>query len=122
MPKYRITNTGGIGGQVWSDIIKHACIERQTGTMTGKPNERRTTKGHMEAHVHIEIPLEDIDDERVKEWVLESLSNYYKGQIPLVVCFERLPDDSPLDVPDLGSADRFVDVPGLDAPDLPVNL
>ena len=106
MPKFEIRNTSHIGGEQFKKILEQAVLPRQTvGATIGKTKERTTRKGFLESRARIEI-LNDIDEERFTEWLVESLHLYYRRPVGLVLHIKQIDNDEELDVPELEDSEE----------------
>ena len=107
MPKFEIRNTSHIGGVQLKKILEQAVLPRQTvGASIGEPGERTTRKGFLESRARIEV-LNDVDEERFAEWLVESLHLYYRGPVGLVLHIKQIDDSEPLDIPELEDSKPF---------------
>ena len=100
MPKFEIRNTSHIGGEQFKKILEQAVLPRQTTATIGEPGERATRKGFLESRARIEV-LNDVDEERFAEWLVESLHLYYRNPVGLVLHIKQIDDSEPLDIPEL---------------------
>ena len=101
MPKFEIRNTSHIGGEQFKKILEQAVLPRQTvGATIGKSGERTTRKGFLESRARVEV-LNDIDEERFTEWLVESLHLYHRNPVGLVLHIKQIEDTESLDVPEL---------------------
>lgn len=122
MAKFRWRTTGLIGKAQVRQLAQQVLAGRQSNLVLGEPVERTTRKGHLETYLRFEIQREDVDIERVKDWLMESLQKYYRGNRgPLLFQIDQLDDDAPL-VEDSIPADSPPEVVVFDydnTPDLP---
>ncbi len=100
MAKFEIRNTGNIGGLQLKKILEQAVLPRQATATIGEPGERTTRKRLLESRARIEV-LNDVDEERLSEWLAESLHKYHRGPVGLVLCVKQIDDAEPIDIPDL---------------------